>query len=138
MTDTMRDQEVRRFKIVLCKAGLDAHDRGVHVVALGLRDAGDEVVYLGLRRSPREVVSAALQEDADFIGVSSLAGGHATYLQDLMAERETQGCRAAVVLGGLIQPEEVPAMEALGVAAVFTPGTMVADIHEILTELASA
>jgi methylmalonyl-CoA mutase, C-terminal domain len=119
-------------KVVLAKAGLDAHERGIHVIALGLRDAGADVVYLGMRRSPREVVTAAVQEDADFIGLSSLAGGHLGYIRKLNEEIAVQNCSAVVVLGGVIQPEEFDTLTDLGVRAIFLPGTM---MHDIVAEL---
>jgi methylmalonyl-CoA mutase, C-terminal domain len=126
---------LRGTKIVLAKAGLDAHERGVHVIALGLRDAGADVVYLGLRQTPREVVTAAVQEDADFIGVSSLAGSHLGYIRQLNVELAAQDCCALVVLGGVIQPEEVDELTELGVRAIFMPGSMMRDIVVELARL---
>jgi methylmalonyl-CoA mutase, C-terminal domain len=126
---------LRGVKVVLAKAGLDAHERGIHVVALGLRDAGADVVYLGLRQTPRDVVTAAVHEDADFIGLSSLAGGHLGYIRNLMNEYREQDCRAQVILGGVIQPEEFDVLHEAGVAAIFPPGTMMRDIVARLAAL---
>ena len=128
-------ENLRGTKIVLAKAGLDAHERGVHVVALGLRDAGADVIYLGLRQTPQEVVRAAVQEDADFIGLSSLAGGHLGYIRQLNAELSAQECDSQLVLGGVIQPEEIDTLTELGVRAVFLPGTMLRDIVTQLNAL---
>ncbi|MGH3756856.1 cobalamin B12-binding domain-containing protein [Actinophytocola sp.] len=131
-------QATRPIRVVLTKAGLDAHERGMHVISRGLRDHGFEVIVLGLRQSPRAVVSTAVMEDADVIGVSSLAGGHLTYLRAVMAEMRRQECTAAVVVGGVIPRPDIAALEQLGVAAVFPPGSLVRDIVTKLTELGPA
>ena len=118
-----------RVRIVVAKPGLDGHDRGAKIVARALRDAGHEVIYTGLHQTPEQIVETALQEDADLIGLSVLSGAHMTLfkkLLDLLAERDASD---VVVFGGGIVPEEdIPVLEALGVAKVFTPG---ATTHEI-------
>lgn len=127
----------RRMRVVLTKAGLDAHERGMHVISRGLRDHGFEVIVLGLRQTPRAVVRTAVVEDADVIGVSSLAGGHLAYVRTLMTELTAQDCEAAVVVGGVIPQQDIPTLTDLGVAAVFPPGSLVKDIIATLTELRS-
>ncbi|MFZ5869330.1 MAG: cobalamin B12-binding domain-containing protein [Actinomycetota bacterium] len=117
-------------RIVVAKPGLDGHDRGAKVVARALRDAGMEVVYTGLHQTPEQIVEAALQEDADAIGLSVLSGAHMTLFPrvvELLRERDAEDI---VVFGGGIIPEaDIPELEKLGVAKVFTPGT---PTHEIV------
>ena len=124
-----------RVRIVVAKPGLDGHDRGAKIVARALRDAGHEVVYTGLHQTPEQIVETALQEDADLIGLSVLSGAHMTLfrrLLELLAERDASDI---VVFGGGIVPEEdIPVLEELGVAKVFTPG---ATTHEITEWVAS-
>lgn len=123
-----------RGRVVLAKAGLDAHERGIHVVAHGLRDAGFEVIYLGLRRSPREIVAAASDEDADAIGISSLAGGHLRFARLLAAELEPIDSPPLLVVGGLIDPGDEKTMLEGGVHAVFNVETPIAAIVDQLTD----
>jgi methylmalonyl-CoA mutase C-terminal domain/subunit len=117
-------------RIVVAKPGLDGHDRGAKVVARALRDAGMEVVYTGLHQTPEQIVEAAIQEDADAIGLSVLSGAHMTLFArvvELLRERDASDI---VVFGGGIIPEaDVPELERLGVKRVFTPG---ASMHEIV------
>ena len=108
------------IRVVLAKVGLDGHDRGIKVVARALRDAGMEVIYVGLHRTPEEVVETALQEDADFLGVSLLSGVHMTIFPriiELMRQRDAED----IVLfgGGVIDPEDSQALKAIGVAEIF-------------------
>lgn len=122
------------IRVIFTKGGLDAHERGAHVVVLGLREAGFEVVYMGLRRTPEEIVRAAVQEDADVIGVSSLSGGHRSFvlgILDLLHEAEAD---PVVVLGGLIPDEEQPKLLEAGVGQIFGQGTLVSDIAEYLRQ----
>jgi methylmalonyl-CoA mutase, C-terminal domain len=111
------------LRIVVAKPGLDGHDRGAKVVARALRDAGMEVVYTGLHQSPEQIVEAALQEDADAVGLSVLSGAHMTLFArvvDLLRER---GADDIVVFGGGIVPEaDIAELERLGVRKIFTPG----------------
>lgn len=125
----------RPMRVVLTKAGLDAHERGMHVISRGLRDHGFEVIVLGLRQTPKVVVTTAVMEDADVIGVSSLAGGHLAYVRALMAEAAAQDCAAAIVVGGVIPQPDFPVLTDLGVAAIFPPGSLVRDIVATLTDL---
>ena len=117
------------LRIVVAKPGLDGHDRGAKVVARALRDAGMEVVYTGLHQSPEQIVEAALQEDADAVGLSVLSGAHLTLFArvvDLLRER---GAADIVVFGGGIIPAaDVPELERLGVRKVFTPGASLQEI----------
>lgn len=117
------------IRVIVAKPGLDGHDRGAKVVARALRDAGIEVIYTGLHQTPEMIVDAAIQEDADAIGMSVLSGAHMTLFQrvlQLLAERDAQDI---VVFGGGIIPEaDIPALDEMGVARIFTPGTKTADI----------
>ena len=114
----------RRLRVVVAKPGLDGHDRGAKVIARALRDAGMEVIYTGLHQRPRQIVETALQEDADAIGLSILSGAHLSLTAELfeLLVAEDAG-DVAVVVGGVIPAEDHEELRALGVAAIFTPGT---------------
>jgi methylmalonyl-CoA mutase C-terminal domain/subunit len=118
-------------RIVVAKPGLDGHDRGAKVVARALRDAGMEVVYTGLHQTPEQIVEAALQEDADAVGLSVLSGAHMTLFArvvDLLKEKDAED---VVVFGGGIIPEaDIAELERLGVRKVFTPGASMSEIVE--------
>jgi methylmalonyl-CoA mutase C-terminal domain/subunit len=115
---------MRKLRVVIAKPGLDGHDRGAKVIARALRDAGMEVIYTGLRQTPEQIVSAALQEDADVIGLSILSGAHNHIAPKLMALLTEQGMDDVLVLvGGIIPDVDVPKLHALGVKGVFLPGT---------------
>ena len=119
----------RRIRIVVGKPGLDGHDRGAKIVARALRDAGHEVVYTGLHQTPEQIVETAIQEDADLIGLSVLSGAHMTLfrrLVELLAERDASDI--VVFGGGIIPDEDIPMLEEIGVAKVFTPGAKTTDI----------
>jgi methylmalonyl-CoA mutase C-terminal domain/subunit len=119
----------RRYRIVIAKPGLDGHDRGAKVIARALRDAGFEVIYTGLFQTPDQVAEAALQEDADAVGLSVLSGAHLTLFTkvvELLAERGRSD--VLVFGGGIIPPEDIEALERVGVARMFTPGAPLADI----------
>jgi methylmalonyl-CoA mutase C-terminal domain/subunit len=130
----MRSPSTVRGRVVLAKAGLDAHERGVHVVAHGLRDSGFEVIYLGLRRTPQEIVAAAIQEDADAIGLSSLAGGHLRFSRLLLDELDSVDSPPLLVVGGLIEPADEKKMLEGGVHAVFNVETPIAAIVDQLAD----
>ena len=116
-------------RIVMAKPGLDGHDRGAKVVARALRDAGMEVVYTGLHQSPEQIVEAAIQEDADVVGLSVLSGAHLTLFAKVIGLLRERDAGDIVVFGGGIIPEaDIPELEALGVAKVFTPGASTASI----------
>jgi isobutyryl-CoA mutase small subunit len=118
------------IRVVIAKPGLDGHDRGAKVVARALRDAGVEVIYTGLHQTAEQIVGAAIQEDADAIGLSILSGAHMTQFArvlELLAER---GATDIIVFGGGIVPEaDITELEQMGVARIFTPG---APTHEIV------
>ena len=112
------------IRVIVAKPGLDGHDRGAKVVARALRDAGIEVIYTGLHQTPAQIVDAAIQEDAGFIGMSVLSGAHNTLFAEVMDLLKARGADDIVVFGGGIIPEDdIPGLEALGVARIFTPGT---------------
>ncbi len=118
------------LRVVVAKPGLDGHDRGAKVVARALRDAGVEVVYTGLHQTPEQIVEAAIQEDADAIGLSILSGAHMTLFRkviDLLAERDAADI--TVFGGGIIPDADLPLLAEMGVAKIFTPG---ATTHEIV------
>ncbi len=121
--------------MLIAKPGLDGHDRGAKVVARALRDAGMEVIYTGLRQTPEMIVSAALQEDVDAIGLSVLSGAHMHYFGEVRRLLKEQGADDILLFGGGIIPDEdVPHLKAMGVAAVFGPGTSTQDIVEFLRQ----
>ncbi|HET7357334.1 MAG TPA: cobalamin B12-binding domain-containing protein [Nocardioidaceae bacterium] len=120
---------VAPIRIVVAKPGLDGHDRGAKVVARALRDAGYEVIYTGLHQTPEQIVETAIQEDADVIGLSVLSGAHMTLFKKLVELLEARDARDIVVFGGGIIPEEdIPLLEQIGVAKVFTPGATTTEI----------
>ena len=114
----------RKVRILIAKPGLDGHDRGAKVMARGFRDAGFEVIYTGLHQTPEQIVAAAIQEDVDGIGLSSLAGAHDYLFPRVIELLKERGADDIVVFGGGIIPEEdVPALTQCGVKAIFAPGT---------------
>lgn len=118
-----------KVRILIAKPGLDGHDRGAKVVARALRDAGFEVIYTGLHQTPEMIASAAVQEDADAIGLSILSGAHNVLLPRLMELLRQQGASDIVVFaGGIIPDEDVPGLRSAGIAAVFTPGASLESI----------
>ena len=125
----------RPLKVLIAKPGLDGHDRGAKVLARGLRDEGFEVVYTGLRQTPEMVATAALQEDVDVVGLSILSGAHMTLVPRITKLLGEQGQRDVLVtVGGIIPDDDVPALQAAGVAAVFGPGTTIAQVADYLRE----
>jgi len=111
------------IRVVVAKPGLDGHDRGAKVVARALRDAGIEVVYTGLHQTPEQIVETAIQEDADVIGLSVLSGAHLTLFAAVIDQLRARDAADIVVFGGGIIPEgDIPELERLGVAKIFTPG----------------
>jgi methylmalonyl-CoA mutase, C-terminal domain len=122
MGETMSPE--RKIRILIAKPGLDGHDRGAKIIARGFRDAGFEVVYTGLHQTPEQIVSAAIQEDVDGIGLSSLAGAHDYLFPKVIELLKEKGAEDISVFGGGIVPEEdLPALKQCGVKAIFTPGT---------------
>lgn len=123
------------MKVLLSKIGLDGHDRGIMTVGLALRDAGIEVVYLGRHVFADQIAQAAAQEDPDVIGISSLADAHMAQIPKLMKRLAEKGVEAPVVLGGFIQPEDIPQLKGMGVAEVFGIGTRLDEIVKWMKEL---
>ncbi|HIE39782.1 MAG TPA: cobalamin B12-binding domain-containing protein [Anaerolineales bacterium] len=122
-----------RLRILIAKPGLDGHDRGAKVVARALRDAGMEVIYTGLRQTPEMIVEAALQEDVDAIGLSILSGAHMTLIPRVIEGLREAGLdQVRVFVGGIIPDEDVAALEELGVAAIFGPGTSTQVITDVV------
>lgn len=120
----------KKIRVLAAKPGLDGHDRGIKVVAHALKEAGMEVIYTGLRQTPAQIVESAIQEDVDVIAMSILSGAH-DYLfpkvMELLAEKGVNDM--LVVGGGIIPDEDVPALKACGIQAIFGPGT---DTEEII------
>ncbi len=124
---------VKKIRVIIAKPGLDGHDRGAKVIARALRDAGMEVIYTGLRQTPEQIVSAALQEDADVIGLSILSGAHnhiAPRVMELVREKGLDD--VLVLIGGIIPDVDVPRLRAIGVKGVFPPGTAMQEIVDFI------
>jgi methylmalonyl-CoA mutase, C-terminal domain len=133
----MTSQPKHRGRILVGKPGLDGHDRGAKYVARALRDDGFEVVYTGIRRSPEEIAAAAVQEDVDVVGLSLLSGAHnELFVAVLEALRKAEAGDIPVIGGGVIPQEDIPGLEALGIRAVYTPGTPVGEILAAFREAA--
>ena len=125
----------RAYRILIAKPGLDGHDRGAKVIARALRDAGMEVIYLGLRQTPEMITEAALQEDADAIGLSILSGAHMTLLPRVIELLQQNGMEDVMVFaGGIIPDEDVPALKELGIRGIFGPGTNTDDVVTFVHE----
>jgi methylmalonyl-CoA mutase C-terminal domain/subunit len=125
---------VRKIRVVIAKPGLDGHDRGAKVIARALRDAGMEVIYTGLRQTPEQIASAALQEDADVIGLSILSGAHnhiAPRLMQLLREKGLDD--VLVMIGGIIPDVDISKLKEIGVKGIFLPGTPMQDIIDFIT-----
>ncbi len=120
--------EKKKIKVLLSKVGLDGHDRDVVTVGLALKDAGMEVVYLGRHQFPEQIAQAAAQEEPDIIGISSLADAHMAQMPRLMKYLKEKGVDTPVVLGGFIQPEDIPALKQMGISEVFGIGSRLDDI----------
>ncbi len=125
------------IRVIIAKPGLDGHDRGAKVVARALRDAGMEVIYTGLRQTAAQIVAAVVQEDAQVLGLSILSGAHNQIFPEVMRLLKEQGVHDVLVFaGGIIPDEDIPALKAIGIKAVFQPGTntddVVAFIHDDL------
>ncbi len=121
----------RKVRIMVAKPGLDGHDRGAKVIARGFRDAGFEVIYTGLHQTPEQIVNAAIQEDVDAIGLSSLAGAHNRHFLEVLELLEQKGAGdIAVFGGGIIPKEDIEKLKQAGVKEIFTPGTPVEETVE--------
>jgi methylmalonyl-CoA mutase C-terminal domain/subunit len=125
----------RKIRVLLAKLGLDSHTVGVTVIAQSLRDAGMEVIYTGLRQTPEMVVQAAIQEDADVIGISSLSGAQMQHIPKVLERlREEEIDDKLVVVGGVIPDEDAEALIDAGVDRVFTMGSRTGDIADYIRE----
>jgi len=124
-----------KIRVIVAKPGLDGHDRGAKVIARAFRDAGFEVIYTGLRQTPEQVVNAALQEDADVIGLSVLSGAHMTLCPRIMELMKKEGLDDVLVLvGGIIPDQDIPALKQSGIAEVFQPGASTEEIVAYVRE----
>ncbi len=128
--------KTKKIRVLMAKAGLDGHDRGVKVVARALRDAGMEVIYTGLHNTPEQVVRAALQEDVDVIGVSILSGAHMTIFPRILKLMKEHGMDDVVLIGGGIIPDDdKEELKRMGVAEVFGPGASTQEIVECIRKV---
>ena len=128
----MRDRKVR---VLLAKPGLDGHDRGIKVLARGLRDAGMEVIYLGLRLTPEQIADTAMEEDVDVVGLSCLSGAHMVLFPKTVSLIREKGGRDILFIGGGIIPrKDIPGLEGAGITRVFGPGTPLEVITGFITE----
>ena len=125
----MESASSRKIRVVVAKPGLDGHDRGAKIIARALRDAGMEVIYTGLHQTPEQIVATAIEEDAHALGISILSGAHMTLFSRLRELMDQRGIDDVVVFGGGIIPDEdIPELERLGVAKIFTPGATTTEI----------
>ncbi len=123
----------KKIRVVIGKPGLDGHDRGANVVAQGLRDAGMEVIYLGLRITPEQIADAAIQEDADVVGLSCLSGAHMSlFPKTVSLVKEKSDKDVLFVGGGIIPKKDVPKLQEAGIAQTFGPGTPIAEIADFI------
>ena len=128
-----------KIRVVIAKPGLDGHDRGAKIIARALRDAGMEVIYTGLRQTPEMIASAALQEDADVIGLSILSGAHNHIAPRLMELLKARGLDdVLVVIGGIIPDVDIPRLKDIGVRGIFLPGTPMQEIIDFIQQNARA
>lgn len=124
------------IRVLVAKPGLDGHDRGARIVARALRDAGMEVIYTGLHQTPEMIVNAAIQEDVDVIGISILSGAHMTVFPKVMGLLKEHGADDMIVIGGgVIQAEDMPKLQALGVRALFDAEATTQDLVDGITRL---
>ena len=123
----------KKIRVLIAKPGLDGHDRGVKVLAQGLRDAGMEVIYLGLRLSPQEIAEAAIQEDVDVIGLSCLSGAHmALFPRTVKLVREKTDKKILFLGGGIIPEKDIPRLKEAGIKEIFGPGTPISAISALI------
>ena len=129
----------RKVRVLVAKPGLDGHDRGAKVIARALRDAGFEVIYTGLHQTPEMIVNAAIQEDADFVGLSILSGAHKHLFPRVVELLREKGAGDKIVFGGGIIPQEdVTALKEAGIVEIFTPGTTMQGIVDFVKEKMAA
>jgi len=123
----------RKIKVIVSKVGLDGHDRGAKVIASMLKEAGMEVVYLGMYQMPEDIVRAAVDEDADVIGISYLSGEHLSFTPKIVAAMQEHHLDDVLfVAGGVVPPEDIPTLKEMGVDEVFVAGTLTAPIVDFI------
>ena len=123
----------RKIRVLMAKPGLDGHDRGVKVLAQGLRDAGMEVIYLGLRLTPEQIAEAAIQEDVDVVGLSCLSGAHMTlFPKTVRLIKERSDKNILFIGGGIIPEKDIPKLKETGIAQIFGPGTPLSEITKLI------
>ena len=128
------NERMAKIRVVIAKPGLDGHDRGAKVIARALRDAGMEVIYTGLRQTPQQIVSAAVQEDADVVGLSILSGAHNHICPEVMRLLKEKGLDdVLLVVGGIIPDADVAKLADVGIRGVFRPGTSMQEIIDFIT-----
>jgi len=125
----------KKIRVLIAKPGLDGHDRGVKVIARGLRDAGMEIIYLGLRLTPEQIVKAAIEENVDVVGLSCLSGAHMVLFPQIVKLLKEKGSEDVLVIGGGIIPEkDIPALKKNGISQVFGPGTTIGEIVDFINK----
>jgi methylmalonyl-CoA mutase C-terminal domain/subunit len=125
----------RKIKVIITKVGLDGHDRGAKVIATLLKEAGMEVVYLGMYQMPEHIIQAAIDEDADVIGISYLSGEHLTFTEKIAEEMKKKGLEDVLfIAGGVIPPEDIPILKKMGVDEIFVAGTLTQPIVEYIKD----
>jgi len=128
-------KQIKMLRVLIAKPGLDGHDRGAKVLALGLRDEGMEVIYTGLRQTPEKIAQAAIQEDVDVVGLSCLSGAHNELFPRVVELLRSQGKEDCLVIGGgLIPEEDIPRLKEKGIAAIFTSGTSIHAVAEYIRQ----
>ncbi len=126
---------MEKIRVLVAKPGLDGHDRGAKVISRALRDAGMEVIYTGLRHTPEQIVETALQEDVDVVALSLLSGAHTHLFPRIVELLRQRGLGDVLVIGGGVIPEaDIPALKAVGIAEVFTPGASTAAVVDFIRE----
>jgi methylmalonyl-CoA mutase C-terminal domain/subunit len=125
----------RPYRVVVAKPGLDGHDRGARVIARALRETGYEVIYTGLHQTPEQIAETVIQEDADAVGLSILSGAHMTLFPRIVEELNNRGADDVLIFaGGIIPDADIPELEKIGVARIFTPGAPLGDITSWLEQ----
>ena len=125
----------KKIRVLIAKPGLDGHDRGAKVIARALRDAGMEVIYTGIRQTPEKIVAAAIQEDADVVGLSCLSGAHNVLFPRVARGLKEKGKGDALLFGGGIIPtEDIPGLKSEGFSEIFLPGTDTGDVVKFIHE----
>ena len=124
--------ERKKIRVLIAKPGLDGHDRGIKVLARGLRDAGMEVIYLGLRLTPEQIAEAAIQEDADVVGLSCLSGAHMTLFPKTVELLKKSTKDILFIGGGIIPEKDIPNLKEAGIAQTFGPGTPLPEISQFI------